>query len=119
MERSFRSRYPSVGVDQDWVEKPVVSGPAHRLLTAIVRRAVWDFVLYREITVEEDPVRAGWAEDAGEWLFWDGAETTDAEGRLTFRHICELLDLNPKAFRTQVLKLTRDDIQRLNNEIKE
>lgn len=88
---------------------------------AIVRRAVWDFVLYRDVNAKdskEDAKKAAWAETAAEWLFWDGAETSDDEGRYTFMYICEVLNIDPRRFRDQVLKLTREDIQRLNNKIK-
>jgi hypothetical protein len=109
-------------VDQDWAEeKRPASEPEQRLLMAIVRRAVWDFVLYRALDADdsrEDAKRLAWAEAAAEWLFWDGVETSDEEGRYTFMYICEVLGIEPAHFREQVMKLTREDIQRLNNKIK-
>lgn len=141
MERSFRSRSPSVSVDADYADsKKRGTTPSHRLLVAIMRRAIWDFVLYRD----EDPSkyrpekarsaaarkeieeerkkcqeRLQIAEEAAGWLFWDGVEEADEEGRYTFRHICILLDLDPNVVRQRALAMTREDIQTLNNHIKE
>lgn len=141
MERSFLSRSPSVTVDADYADaKKGGTTPSQRLLVAIMRRAIWDFVLYRD----EDPTRyrpekgrtaaarkeieeekkkcqerLQIAEEAAGWIFWDGAEESDGEGRYTFRHICELLDLDPNALRQRALAMTREDIQTLNNHIKE
>lgn len=105
-----------------------------------MRRAIWDFVLYKDEDaskirpekgrtrkarkeLEEEKKRSeerfSVAVDAAGWLFWDGAEEVDAEGRYTFLHICDLLDLRPKEMRDRILVLTRNDIQRLNNHIKE
>ena len=94
-----------------------------------MRRAIWDFVLYRN----EDPKgrgkdpdekkkcleRLSVAEDAAGWLFWDGEEETDDGGRYTFKFICEMLDLEPSAVRARALSMTREDIQSLNNSIKD
>jgi len=126
MERSFRSRSPSVSVGPEY-EAHRSTTPSQRLLVAIVRRAIWDFVLYRD----ENPSahegdektkcleRLAIAEDAAGWLFWDGKEEVDSEGRHSFRHICHLLDLNPIAVRRRALDMTRADIQTLNNATKE
>lgn len=92
--------------------------PEQRLLVAIVRRAVWDFVLYRDTDPDTDEDRYELAVDAAAWLFWDGEESTDEEGRYTFRFICAELDLDAEKIRDRVLEMTRDDIQRLNNHIK-
>ena len=122
------SSSPDVQVEVEWQEDARTEAPSHRLLVAIVRRAIWDFVLYRD----EDPdrykvkaerkkceARLAIAEDAAGWLFWDGEEQVDGEGRYTFRYICEILDLSHAQVREHALKLTREDIQRLNNHIKE
>jgi hypothetical protein len=86
---------------------------------AIIRRAVWDFALYRECDPVAEAEKHGLAEDAAGWLFWDGEEATDAEGRYTFQYICMLLDLDPKQIRTAAMRLNRNDIQKLNSNIKE
>jgi len=52
-------------------------------------------------------------------LFWDGEESMDEDGRYTFKHICMLLDLDSKQIRDAATRLKRDDIQKLNNSIKE
>jgi hypothetical protein len=107
---------------------------------AIIRRAIWDFVLYKD----EDPTRfdpekfksakakkraenerkraernLAIATDAAGWLFWDGEEETDEEGRYTFKYICSILNLDPTEVRQRALSMTREDIQVLNNHIKE
>ncbi len=94
---------------------------ARRLLTAIVRRAVLDFALYREFVedfddADERDLRARLAVDAAGWIFWDGEEVCDEEGRYTFRHICQLLGMDHKLIRTQALELTREDLKRFNGD---
>lgn len=100
----------------------------HRLLVAIMRRAIWDFVLYKDETPKshkhpedkkKSQERLSLAEDAAGWLFWDGEETCDEQGRYTFKYICEILDLEPSRVRKRALAMTRDEIQRLNSHIKE
>ena len=90
---------------------------ARRLLTAIIRRAVLDFALYRDAAPEDDPLRANLAADAAGWLFFDGLESVDEDGRYTFLHICQLLGLDAKQIRDQALALTRDDLQRFNGDV--
>jgi hypothetical protein len=129
MERSFRSRSPSVTVDADYAEdRKRGTTPSQRLLVAIMRRAIWDFVLYKDenpkaFKDEDDrkkcQERLEIAEDAAGWLFWDGEEETDGEGRYTFKFICEMLDLKPSDVRARALAMTLEDIQTLNNHIKE
>jgi hypothetical protein len=95
------------------------TSPVHRLLVAIVRRAVWDFVLYENADQKKNPNEYELYVDAVDWLFWDGEEECDGEGRLTFRHICSTLELDPRQIRQIALTMSRSDIQRLNNNIKE
>lgn len=120
MERSRSRSSSEYEVDPDWADDRR-SGipPAHRLLIAIIRRAVWDYVLYQKVKKKVDPVLHEVGVDAARWLFWDGEEETDEAGRYTFRHICDTLDLDPAKVRSIAARLTRDDIQRLNNNIKE
>ncbi len=120
MER-LQSQSPSpLATDPDW-SGGRRSGipPSHRLLVAIIRRAVWDYVLYKDVKQKEDPALHEVGVDAARWLFWDGEEEIDDEGRYSFRHICATLDLDPRKIRGISAKLTRADIQRLNNNIKE
>jgi hypothetical protein len=141
MERSFRSRSPDVSLDADYTAgRKQGTTPSHRLLVAIMRRAIWDFALYREEDPKRfDPSKAktvkqrrkleaqrkkaerdlATAEDAAGWLFWDGEEEVDEQGRYTFRYICTMLDLNPAEVRARALSMTREEVQKLNNHIKE
>jgi hypothetical protein len=91
----------------------------HRLLVAIVRRAVWDFVLYRDADPIAKPDSYALAADAAGWIFWEGEEEVDEQGRYTFRHICEILELDVSKVRRTLVGMTRDDLRRLNNYIKE
>lgn len=109
-----------VSVDPEWVDGLRAEiPPSHRLLVAIIRRAVWDYVLYKDVKAKKDPVLHEIGVDAARWLFWDGEEETDEEGRYSFIHICSSLDLDPRKIRDIAARLTREDIQRLNNHIKE
>jgi hypothetical protein len=121
VEQSSRSASPDVpSLDDDWAGgRGRAPSPEQRLLVAIVRRAVWDFVLYRDMDAAQDEERYALAVDAAGWLFWDGEEEIDMDGRYTFHYICSLLDLNVRHVRKSVLKLSRNDIQRLNNHIKD
>jgi hypothetical protein len=85
-------------------------------LTAIIRRAVLDFALYRDCDPEQEPLRHELAADAAGWLFFDGTESIDEEGRYTFLHICTLLGFDALLIREQALTLTRKDLQRFNGD---
>lgn len=67
----------------------------------------------------EDEKRYELALDAAGWMFWDGEECIDEEGRYTFLYVCSLLELDPRRVRTIALHLTRDDIHRMNTNLKE
>jgi hypothetical protein len=84
-------------------------------MVAILRRAIWDFALYRDS--EPGTERFQLAVDAAGWLFWDGEEAIDEEGRYTFKHICSELDLVPQKLRDATLKLTREHISKINRRI--
>lgn len=81
-------------------------------MVAVVRRAVYDFALYRELP-KKDPMHQFAVEAAG-WLFWDGEEEHDEEGRWSFRYICEIIGVEPQHIRRRALALSREDIRRLN-----
>jgi len=92
-----------------------------------MRRAIWDFVLYQDEKPKshknredrkKSEERLAVSEEAGDWLFWDGEER-DEEGRYSFIEICEMLDLDPSSVRKRVIAMSREDIQRLNNHIKD
>ena len=99
--------------------EPLGPTPEQRLMVAIVRRAVWDFVFYKDADPKGDPVKYAIAADAIGWMFWDGAETVDDQGRFTFLHICDSLNLAPQRVRAEVMKLKREDAKRLHNSFKE
>lgn len=86
---------------------------------AIVRRAVWDYVLYKNADPKLDRERYNLAVDAAGWIFWNGEDEVDEEGGYTFLFVCSYLNLDPSRIRKVMLTLTREDIQRLNNYIKE
>lgn len=81
------------------------STPERRLLLAVLRRAIWDFALYRK--EKEGTPGFDLAVDAAGWIFWDGEEP------LTFKHICNVLDLDPEMLRGAALTLQRKDIEKL------
>jgi hypothetical protein len=77
---------------------------------------VLDFALYKDADREKEPLRHALAVEAAGWLFFDGTESIDEEGRYTFLHICSLIGLNAKEIRDQALMLTRHDLQRFNGD---
>lgn len=89
------------------------STPDRRLLVAILRRALWDFAQYKDPECSNHKLHV----DAAGWIFWDGKEHQDEEGRMTFHYICETLDLPPKLLREGAKILTRDRIRRISQRI--
>lgn len=96
---------------------PVARNPEHRLWFHVLRRQIWDFVLYRD--AEEGTEESQLAEDAAGWLWWDGQEELDDHGRPTFLYVCSVLGVSPQKIREAALNLTREEIQVLNNQLKE
>jgi hypothetical protein len=86
-------------------EEPLPRDPGQRLLTAILVRAIRDFVNYREASKGTDSIRI--AEDAAGWIFWDGKED------MTFRHVCTSLNMNYRDVRRRILTLTKEDLVRM------
>lgn len=84
-------------------------------MVASLRRAIWDFALYRD--AKEGSERQQLAIDAAGWIFWDGEEHTDEEGRWTFHYVCATLGLVPEQIREATLKLTRETISKINRRI--
>lgn len=120
MAETYRSPSRSIEIDTSYGERGAsCESPTHRLLVAIVRRALWDFVLYRGCDPAVDAERHRLAEDAAGWLFWDGAEETADDNRYTFLYICGILNLEPDKIRKAALRLTRNDIERMSNNIKD
>lgn len=79
--------------------------PSQRLLTAILLRAIRDFVTYRE--AKEGTEQYDIAQDAAGWVFWDGEE------RMTFRYVCSQIGADPVKVRRTMLSLTKDDLLRM------
>lgn len=80
------------------------------LLLEIIRRAAYDWVLYR--TSERLPQKK-LAQDAYLWLFFEEPghqnwieRQMSQKGITSFLSICEMLDLDPGAVRVQIRKLT-------------
>lgn len=84
------------------------------LLLEIIRRAAYDWVLYR---TSRRMVNRKYAESAHHWLFVEEAgcpedkERTEGEKDITsFLAICEALDLDPESVRVHVRKLTPKNV---------
>lgn len=86
-------------------EEATPRDPGQRLLIAILVRAIRDFVNYRGAKRGTDSIRI--AEDAAGWIFWDGRE------EMTFRHVCQSLNMNYKDVRRRILTLTKEDLIRM------
>lgn len=76
---------------------------------AVLRRAIWDFAMYREAS--RDSKKFELAADAAGWIWFDGEELG------TFLAICGHLDLDPVSLRRQILKLYRKDVEKINKRI--
>ncbi len=84
------------------------------LLLEIIRRAAYDWVLYRTSTRLQQKKLA---EHAYNWLFIEDKETAEGRERLesekyitSFIAICEALELDPDSVRTHVKKLTPKNV---------
>lgn len=85
-----------------------------RLVFAVLRRAIWDFALYKDLP--ESHANHQLAVDAAEWLFWDGEDMVPAgDSRFTFLLACEVLGLDPEVVRYHARSLSRADIQRTSD----
>lgn len=102
--RSSEVETPSLSYEVADVGSPTFV-PSQRLLTAILLRAVRDFVTYRKAKKGTEQHKI--AVDAAGWLFWDGLE------RMTMRFVCRQLDLDYKKVRTTTLQLTKQDLLRM------
>lgn len=117
MEARPQSPSSEYELDGDYADTKRGQTPEKRLMVAVVRRAVWDFVLYRD---SKNAEHMGIAAEAAGWLFSDEEDAPEGEDeRYTFVNICSALELDPRYVRECVLRLKRDDIPRLNNNIKD
>lgn len=105
-----------VPLEREEVRSPEIDASCCRaLLLEVLRRAAYDWVLYRTSSKLPDKQLA---EDAYYWIFvedencasWDERETPDENGitkiMTGFMTICDLLDLDPEKVRAYVRKLT-------------
>lgn len=107
---------PALAEDVQEAQSPENDASCCRaLLLEILRRAAYDWVLYRTSSKLQDKQLA---EDAYYWIFveneesssWDERETPDENGitkvMTGFLTICEILDLDPEKVRAYVRQLT-------------
>lgn len=100
------------------VDELVWNGQSARgLLMAIIRRAAFDWVLYKKTTRMPEQEYASSAET---WLFHEQPGHPDWEARtqpedrfMSFLSICEALDLDPRQVRSSIRSLTRKRIMSL------
>ena len=76
---------------------------------AMLRRAAWDFALYRHYRSGK---KAAIFRDAHKWIFLPPVVEEDIDRFATFEYICMILDLDPDHARETVLKLRRKDLVR-------
>lgn len=76
---------------------------------AVLRRAIWDFAMYRDSPKGSKQYEL--AVDAAGWIWFDGQEMG------TFRDLCLHLDLDYVSLRKQIMKLRRKDVERINKRI--
>lgn len=88
---------------------------ARRLLAAILRRAVLDFVLYADCE-KKDELRYELHTEAAAWLFSDQIDASPGVEKYTYLQVCAMLELDPKAIREQALQLTRKDLHRFSGD---
>jgi hypothetical protein len=100
--------------DPDPQEPELDAGNCRALLLEIIRRASYDWVLYRDSS--KLPQRE-LAHDAYQWLFVEDQGTPTWRDRLAedrtftgFVTICEMLDLDPTQTRATLRKLTIKDV---------
>ena len=105
---------PDSAFDPEPHDAQIVASRCRALLLEVVRRAIHDWVLYRNTRKMQDKLLA---EDAYLWLFEEKPghprwELRQREGRgfLAFLSICENLDLDPEVVRRRARTLTIRDI---------
>ncbi len=94
---------------------PVVeAGNCRALLLEVIRRAAYDWVLYRQSSKLQNKQLA---ENAYHWLFVENEESSSWDLRergqkiiTAFIAICDILDLDPDKVRARVRQLTERDI---------
>lgn len=99
---------------QQYYDQAAEVGGCRALLLEVIRRASFDWVLYRNSS--KLAMRA-LAEDAYHWLFVEDAESAawrfrarTNKGLMAFLTICEVMDVEPAVVRARVRHLTEKDI---------
>ena len=111
-----RSTSPNVAqYDVTELRSTAMTG-AQKLLVAVVRRAVSDFVLH---TNSDKAEMRGHAEDARRWLLTDDGDDLDEDGRYSFSYACEMLGLDLGTVRARLTRLRPEDIRRLESKLKD
>lgn len=72
----------------------------------VIIRAVFDWVTYRDNTKVD---KRKYAESAHDWLFKKSILFN------SFENICKNLDIDPQRIRTQALKMTKDDVAKIEH----
>lgn len=72
----------------------------------VIIRAVFDWVTYRDNSKVD---KRKYAESAHDWLFKKSLLFN------SFENICKNLDLDPQRIRTQALKMTKDDVAKIEH----
>jgi len=72
----------------------------------VIIRAVFDWVTYRDNTKVD---KRKYAESAHDWLFKKNLLFN------SFENICKNLDLDPQRIRNQALKMTKDDVAKIEH----
>lgn len=88
--------------------------PEQRLIAGMLRRAIWDFALYKD---DPNHDHYEYAVDAAGWIFFEGDEFDPGDERLTFIQACQMLGLDYQHVRKATLKLTREQIEKMNRGI--
>lgn len=104
-----------VELDYDYVDsRRSAMTPEQRLIAGMLRRAIWDFALYKD-----DPTHPNYefAVDAAGWIFFEGEELDPGDERLTFIEACNMLGLDYQNVRREAVKLTRAQIEKMNRGI--
>jgi hypothetical protein len=95
-----------------YVQEHYPAGYCEKLLLAsILRRAVYDIVLYK---TSKRLVLQRRYQDAKRWMFENDMTHMPHEDRFTsFLSICSLLDQDPADIRKKTLNLRREDIRKI------
>lgn len=102
-EGPLKARQPVVQVDVTYESSAVPSStPEQMVWLAVLRRAIYDFVMYRGY--DKKTKQYALAVDAAGWIWWDGEEFG------TFLFVCSVLGVNPTQMRRRLLTVKREQL---------